>query len=60
MEDYILLASYLFRYDQDAFWAGEEAFRYFQGVVPFNRVTRWMLFDFLRTRMLCRALQGSG
>lgn len=58
-EDYIPLAEYLFRYDRGGFWVGRAAFDYF-GWVPFNRWTRWFLDDFLHTRMLYRALHGSG
>jgi Delta24-sterol reductase len=57
--DYIPLAEYLFRYDRGGFWVGVEAFRYFP-FVPFNRLTRWFLDDFIHTRMLYRALHGSG
>ncbi|PHH54959.1 Delta(24)-sterol reductase [Ceratocystis fimbriata CBS 114723] len=57
--DYIPLAEYLFRYDRGAFWVGACAFEYFK-FVPFNRFTRWLLNDFLHTRMLYRALHGSG
>jgi hypothetical protein len=57
--DYVPLAEYLFRYDRGGFWVGAAAFRYF-GLVPFNRATRWFLDDFLHTRMLYRALHGSG
>ncbi|KAF2235967.1 FAD-binding domain-containing protein [Viridothelium virens] len=56
--DYIPTAEYLFRYDRGGFWVGLEAFRYF-GFVPFNRLTRWFLNDFMHTRMLYRALHGS-
>ncbi|KAH8903059.1 FAD-binding domain-containing protein [Coniochaeta sp. PMI_546] len=58
-EDYIPLAEYLFRYDRGGFWVGAAAFDYFS-FVPFNRWTRWFLDDFLHTRMLYRALHGSG
>ncbi|KAL5598553.1 hypothetical protein BROUX41_003517 [Berkeleyomyces rouxiae] len=57
--DYIPLAEYLFRYDRGGFWVGAAAFDYFK-VVPFNRLTRWFLDDFMHTRMLYRALHGSG
>lgn len=57
--DYIPLAEYLFRYDRGGFWVGAAAFDYFK-YVPFNRFTRWFLDDFLHTRMLYRALHGSG
>ncbi|KAM6532968.1 hypothetical protein FALCPG4_006003 [Fusarium falciforme] len=57
--DYIPLAEYFFRYDRGGFWVGAAAFDYFKGV-PFNRFFRWFLDDFLHTRMLYRALHGSG
>ncbi|OLN85157.1 Delta(24)-sterol reductase 2 [Colletotrichum chlorophyti] len=57
--DFVPLAEYLFRYDRAGFWVGAAAFDYFQ-VVPFTRFTRWFLDDFLHTRMLYRALHGSG
>jgi hypothetical protein len=56
--DYIPLAEYLFRYDRGGFWVGAQAFAYFP-FMPFNRLTRWFLNDFMHTRMLYRALQGS-
>ncbi|KAF4631041.1 hypothetical protein G7Y89_g7096 [Cudoniella acicularis] len=56
--EYIPLAEYLFRYDRGGFWVGVDAFPYF-GFVPFNRLTRWFLDDFMHTRMLYRALHGS-
>ncbi|PVH86543.1 FAD-binding domain-containing protein [Cadophora sp. DSE1049] len=55
--DYVPLTEYLFRYDRGGFWVGVEAFRYFG--FPFNRITRWLLNDFMHTRMLYRALHGS-
>jgi Delta24-sterol reductase len=57
--EYIPLAEYLFRYDRGGFWVGQAAFDYFSPV-PFNRLTRWFLDDFLHTRMLYRALHASG
>ena len=57
--DYIPLAEYLFRYDRGGFWVGASAFKYFK-FVPFTRFFRWFLDDFLHTRMLYRALHGSG
>ncbi|KAH8802443.1 hypothetical protein F5884DRAFT_846635 [Xylogone sp. PMI_703] len=56
--DYIPITDYFFRYDRGGFWVGIEAFRYF-GLVPFNRLTRWFLDDFVHTRMLFRALHSS-
>ncbi|KAI1078043.1 FAD binding domain-containing protein [Whalleya microplaca] len=57
--EYIPLAEYLFRYDRGGFWVGQAAFDYFP-LVPFSRFFRWFLDDFLHTRMLYRALHGSG
>lgn len=56
--DFIPLADYFFRYDRGGFWVGAAAFRYFK--VPFNRLTRWALDDFLHTRMMYTALHTSG
>ncbi|KAF4556384.1 FAD-binding domain-containing protein 53 [Elsinoe fawcettii] len=52
------LAEYLFRYDRGGFWVAPMAFDYFR--VPFNRLTRWALDDFLHTRMMYTALHGGG
>ncbi|OAA51630.1 FAD binding domain-containing protein [Metarhizium rileyi] len=57
--DYIPLAEYLFRYDRAGFWVGAQGWTYFK-YVPFNRLTRWFLDDFMHTRMLYRALHASG
>ncbi|KAK4128476.1 FAD-binding domain-containing protein [Parathielavia appendiculata] len=57
--DYVPLAEYLFRYDRGGFWVGAAAFEYFK-IVPFTRFFRWFLDDFLHTRMMYRALHGSG
>lgn len=54
----IPLPEYLFRYDRGGFWVGVAAFKYFR--FPFNDFTRWWLDDFLHTRMLYKALHGSG
>ena len=56
--EYIPLAEYLFRYDRGGFWVGASAFEYFK--FPFNQFTRWLLDDFLHTRMLYKALHASG
>ncbi|KAL9609626.1 MAG: hypothetical protein Q9167_005627 [Letrouitia subvulpina] len=56
--EYIPLPEYLFRYDRGGFWVGASAFEYFK--FPFNRLTRWFLNDFMHTRMLYKALHGSG
>lgn len=58
-EDYVPLAEYLFRYDRAGFWVGRAGWGYFK-FVPFNAFTRWFLDDFMHTRMLYRALHGSG
>lgn len=58
-EDYVPLAEYLFRYDRAGFWVGRAGWGYFK-LVPFNAFTRWFLDDFMHTRMLYRALHGSG
>lgn len=52
--------SYLLRYDRGGFWVGRSAFRYFHDLIPFNSLTRWFLDDFMRTRMLYKALHASG
>ncbi|KAG5950771.1 hypothetical protein E4U53_004442 [Claviceps sorghi] len=58
MVDYIPLVEYLFRYDRGAFWVGKYSFRYF--LTPFNRVTRFLLDDFMHTRVMYRAVHKSG
>ncbi|TKA72283.1 hypothetical protein B0A55_06181 [Friedmanniomyces simplex] len=52
------LRDYLFRYDRGAFWTGRYAFSYF--LVPFNRLTRYLLDGFMRTRVMYQALHASG
>lgn len=54
----IPLAEYLFRYDRGGFWVGASAFDWFK--MPFNKLTRWWLDDFLHTRMMYTALHASG
>ncbi|KAG6008303.1 hypothetical protein E4U43_000177 [Claviceps pusilla] len=56
--DYIPLVEYLFRYDRGAFWVGKYSFRYF--LTPFNRITRFLLDDFMHTRVMYRAVHKSG
>ncbi|KAJ2989126.1 hypothetical protein NUW58_g3628 [Xylaria curta] len=56
--DYIPLPEYLFRWDRGGFWVGRDAFDYF-GLIPFNSLSRWLLDDFMYTRMLYRALHSS-
>ncbi|KAH8805761.1 hypothetical protein F5884DRAFT_800519 [Xylogone sp. PMI_703] len=58
VKEAIPLAEYLFRYDRGGFWVGASAFKYFK--TPFNRFTRWLLDDFLHTRMMYTALHASG
>lgn len=58
-EDYVPLSEYLFRYDRGGFWVGRQGFRYFYNF-PFTRLTRRLLDDFLHTRMMYKALHGSG
>lgn len=58
-EDFVPLAEYLFRYDRAGFWVARAGWRYFK-LVPFTAATRWFLDDFIHTRMLYRALHGSG
>lgn len=56
--DYIPLVDYLFRYDRGGFWVAKYSFNYF--LVPFNRVTRFLLNPFMHTRTMYRALHKSG
>nr|POE47695.1 delta(24)-sterol reductase [Quercus suber] len=58
VREMIPLPEYLFRYDRGGFWVGVAAFKYFR--FPFTDFTRWWLDDFLHTRMLYKALHGSG
>ncbi|KAM3416069.1 hypothetical protein BST61_g9554 [Cercospora zeina] len=53
----IPIRDYLFRYDRGAFWMGKYTYRYF--AVPFNRVTRWLLDRYSRTRLMYHALHRS-
>lgn len=54
----IPIRDYLFRYDRGGFWSGAVAFKYFY--VPFNRITRWVLDKYMRTRVMMHALHSSG
>jgi len=56
--DAIPIVDYLFRYDRGAFWTGKFAFKYF--MVPFNRITRFLLDPFMHTRVMYHALHESG
>ena len=54
----IPLTDYLFRYDRGFFWVGRAAFDHFG--LSFNKFTRWVLDDFMHTRILYNTLQASG
>ena len=56
--DIIPLDSYIFRYDRGAFWMGKHAYSYF--MVPFNRLTRFLLNPFMHTGIMYHALHRSG
>jgi FAD/FMN-containing dehydrogenase len=56
--DYVPIEDYLFRYDRGAFWTGRYAFSYF--ITPFNRITRYILDNFMHTRVMYHALHESG
>ena len=56
--DIIPLDSYIFRYDRGAFWMGKHAYTYF--MMPFNRVTRFLLNPFMHTGIMYHALHRSG
>ncbi|KAF2641749.1 FAD-binding domain-containing protein [Massarina eburnea CBS 473.64] len=49
---------YLFRYDRGAFWMGMYAYKHF--MVPFTRLTRFLLDYFMHTRIMYHALHASG
>ncbi|KAI1625584.1 delta24-sterol reductase [Exophiala viscosa] len=57
-QDLVPLTDYLFRYDRGAFWTGRYAYSYF--LMPFNRLTRWLLDSFMHTRVMYHALHRSG
>ena len=56
--EYVPLVDYLFRYDRGGFWVAKYSFKYF--LVPFNRITRFVLDPFMHTRTMYRALHKSG
>ncbi len=56
--EYIPLVDYLFRYDRGGFWVAKYSYRYF--LVPFNRITRFILNPLMHTRVMYRALHHSG
>jgi len=49
---------YLFRYDRGTFWGGKCASDHFS--MPFNRVTRYLLDHYFRSKIMSIALQKSG
>ena len=49
---------YLFRYDRGAFWMGKYSFQ--MSLTPFNRLTRFLLDPFMRTRKMYQMLHASG
>jgi Delta24-sterol reductase len=55
--DIVPLESYIFRYDRGAFWMGMHAFKYF--LMPFNRLTRFLLNPFMNTAIMYHALHRS-
>ncbi|TAQ89213.1 hypothetical protein B7494_g2439 [Chlorociboria aeruginascens] len=52
----IPIYDYLFRYDRGAFWMGALSFG--QWYNPFNRVTRWVYNDVMKTRTLYKMMQA--
>lgn len=56
--DLIPLTDYLFRYDRGAFWTGRFAYSYF--LIPFTRITRYLMDYFVHTRIMYHALHRSG
>lgn len=58
VKEAVPLEDYLFRYDRGAFFTGKYAFEYF--MVPFNRITRWALDGFMKTKVMYHALHASG
>ncbi|RAK77827.1 FAD-binding oxidoreductase [Aspergillus fijiensis CBS 313.89] len=57
-KDHIPLQDYLFRYDRGAFWTGRYAYSYF--LTPFTHLTRYLLDNFMHTRVMYHALHQSG
>ena len=58
IKESIPLRDYLFRYDRGAFWTGRFSFLYF--MMPFNRITRFLLDHFMHTRVIYHAVHESG
>ncbi|KAI1778243.1 hypothetical protein F4818DRAFT_290955 [Hypoxylon cercidicola] len=56
--EYVPLEDYLFRYDRGGFWVAKYSFQYF--LVPFNRITRFLLNPLMHVRVMFRALHHSG
>lgn len=54
----IPIVDYLFRYDRGGFWVARYAYKYF--LTPFNRITRYLLDDYMHTRVMYHALHQSG
>lgn len=52
------VVDYFFRYDRGTFWGGMHAFNYF--MVPFNRITRWLLDWYMHTRVVYHAFHKGG
>lgn len=49
---------YIFRYDRGGFWVAKYSYKYF--LVPFNRLTRFILNPLMHTKTMYRALHYSG
>ena len=57
-KDLVPIEDYLLRYDRGAFWMGMYAYQHF--MVPFVRLTRFLLDYFMHTRVMYHALHASG
>lgn len=51
------ITDYLFRYDRGAFWTGSYSFG---GLLPFNRLTRFLLNPLMKTRKIYQGMHHSG
>lgn len=58
IKELVPVQDYLFRYDRGAFWMGMYAYKHF--MVPFMRLTRFLLDYFMHTRIMYHALHASG
>ncbi|KIH93813.1 hypothetical protein SPBR_06152 [Sporothrix brasiliensis 5110] len=56
--EYVPIVDYLFRYDRGGFWVAKYSFNYF--LIPFNRITRFILNPLMYTRTIYKALHHSG